>query len=179
MNIRLTQPLKGRSSSCSFSLCLYVCVSQCILLCILVFCPSYVWLFWRLSLSVCVWKRERGTQRCGKMGREREREWGETASAADFQLLHFSPSLSGFSFPPPPFFPLTWSPYLPCERIEPHWGFHIFLIPVLRCWALGRQDVPLLVVRPSGGEWEGISGPDRHPVQWAYLVDAPKVSPPL
>lgn len=72
MNIRLTQPLKGRSSSCSFSLCLYVCVSQCILLCILVFCPSYVWLFWHISLSVCVWKRGRGTQRWERWG-ERER----------------------------------------------------------------------------------------------------------
>ena len=131
------------------------------------------------SLWVCVCEREGEGHRDAEKWGEREREWGETASAADFQLLHFSPSLSGFSFPPSSFFPLTWSPHLPCERIEPHWGFHIFLIPVLRSWALGRQDVPLLVVRPNGGEWEGISGPDRHPVQWAYLVDAPKISPPF
>lgn len=148
---------KGRGSSCSFSLCLHVCVSQYIFLCILVFCPSYVWLFWHISLSVCVcgcvWVKERErTHGDGERWGEIRGEQEETASPADFQLLCFSPSLPGSSFLSCSFSPLTWSPCLPCGRIDPHCVFRIFLIPPPRSRALGRHDVPHLVVWPNGGE---------------------------
>ena len=106
-----------------------------------------------VCVCVCVWKRGRGTHRDGERWGEKGGGQEETMSPADFQLLCFSPSVPGSSFPSCSLSPLTWSPCLPCERIDPHCVFHIFLIPPPRSRALGKHDVPHLVVWPDGGEW--------------------------